>query len=128
MSRRPSSRSKSLQQLEEFRRRGMGSIQIEMRRKRNPNPNPKDVGVLPRRHVGSVILDLHDRLREGHRATAACRVTGVSAPVATKGHRHETARRRCTHPRVSIAHQRAASWVAPPLTGNNVVLCTRILA
>jgi hypothetical protein len=48
----------------------MGSIQIEMRHKRNPNPNPKDAGVLPRRHVGSAILDLHDGLREGHRATA----------------------------------------------------------
>jgi hypothetical protein len=48
----------------------MGSIQIEMRRKRNPNPNPKDVGVLPRRHVRFVILDLHDGLREGHRSTA----------------------------------------------------------
>jgi hypothetical protein len=43
----------------------MGSIQIEMRRKRNPNPNPTDVGVLPRRHVGSAVLDLHDGLREG---------------------------------------------------------------
>jgi hypothetical protein len=36
----------------------------------NPNPNPKDVGVLPRRHVGSAILDHLDGLREGHRATA----------------------------------------------------------
>jgi hypothetical protein len=35
----------------------------------NPNPNPKDVGVLPRRHVRSAVLDLHDGLREGHRAT-----------------------------------------------------------
>jgi hypothetical protein len=51
----------------------------------------------------------------GHRASAAaCRVAGMSAPVATKGHHHETARRRCAHPRVSVAHRRAASWVAPP--------------
>jgi hypothetical protein len=42
----------------------MGLIQIEMRRKRNPNPNPKDVEVLPRRHVGSTVLDLQDGLWE----------------------------------------------------------------
>jgi hypothetical protein len=37
----------------------------------------------------------------------------VSAPVATKGHRREMARRRCTHPRVSVTRRRAASWAAP---------------
>jgi hypothetical protein len=36
----------------------------------NSNPNPKDVGVLPRRHVGSAILDHLDWLRKGHRATS----------------------------------------------------------
>jgi hypothetical protein len=36
----------------------------------NPNPNPKDVGVLPRRHVGSSISDLLDGFREGQQATA----------------------------------------------------------
>jgi hypothetical protein len=58
------------QQLEEFRRRGMSSVQIKMRRKRNPNLNPKDIGVLPRRHAESAVLDLHDGFWEvapGHR-------------------------------------------------------------
>jgi hypothetical protein len=71
----------------------MGSIQIEMRRKRNPNPNPTDVGVLPRRHVGSAVLDLHDGLREGHRATAhppplvrspACRLRSPQKGIAMR--------------------------------------------
>jgi hypothetical protein len=76
----------------------MGSIQIEMRRKRNPNPNPKDVGVLPRHHVGSAVLDLHDGFREvapRNRRPAAsdppkCAVVDA---LASKAHRHTSHRR-----------------------------------
>jgi hypothetical protein len=50
----------------------------------NPNPNPKDVGVLPRRHVGSAILDHHDGLREGHWATA-------HPPMCVSSGRHKRA-------------------------------------
>jgi hypothetical protein len=70
------------QQLEEFRRRGMGSVQIEMRRKRNPNPNPKDVGGLTSTPCQIRRLGPHDGLREvalGHRRRSP--VTGRLRPA-----------------------------------------------
>jgi hypothetical protein len=81
----------------------MGSIQIEMRCKRNPNP--KDDGVLPQRHVGSVVLDLHDKFRElapRHRRPAASDLPKCAAVdvLASKAHRH-TCRRRI-QPRRSL--------------------------
>jgi hypothetical protein len=58
----------------------------------NPNPNPKDVGVLPRRNVRSVVLDHHDGFREvapRHRRPAASDSPkyAVVDTLALKAHR-----------------------------------------
>jgi hypothetical protein len=81
----------------------------------NPNPNPKDVGVLPRCNVGSVVLDHHDGFREvapRHRRPTTSdppKYAAVDA-LASKAHRI----RHCWSP--------GRGPRAPPLIGVNLGL------
>jgi hypothetical protein len=124
MSRRPSSRSKSLQQVE-----GEDSFLLLDRIRIGR------IQTLTLSMSGSYLDAMSDppswtTLTGSGKGTGPPRIRRVSAPVATKGHCRETARRWRTHPRVSVARRRAVSWAAPPDTSSLFLgrrACRRLL-
>jgi hypothetical protein len=99
MRRCPSSRSKSLQQVE-----GEDSLLLLDRIRIGR------IQTLTLRMSGSYLDAMLDplfwaTLTGSGKGTGPPRIRRVLAPVATKGHRRETARRRRTHPQVSVARR-----------------------